>query len=106
MFFHDLLTGIGVELSELREPLLWGIFFLTAFIYGRYRSRWWRKILSASLNYHRFHLASIQGDRGIDEKTREYATALLWAINKQLPSDVESGGGKSLWMSFLGENIP
>ncbi len=88
---------------QLYETGCWVVFFTLLYIYGKIRKGWWRKILGASLDYHKFHLAAMQGDRGIDEKTREFSMALLWAINKQLPSDLSHGGGRALWSSFLGQ---
>lgn len=85
------------------EAVCWAVFLLILYIYGRLRRGWWRRMLSASLDYHKFHLAAIQSDRSIDEKTREFAMALLWAVNKQLKSDLKNGGGRALWNSFLGE---
>ena len=29
--------------------------------------------MGASLDYHKFHLAAMQSDKGIDEKTREFS---------------------------------
>lgn len=88
---------------QLYDILCWGVFFLFLYLYGKFRRGRWRKILGASLDYHKFHLSAMQSDRGIDEKTREFTMALLWAINKQLPSDLSKGGGRALWSSFLGE---
>jgi len=88
---------------QLYEIICWAVFFLLLFVYGKFRKGWWRKILGASLDYHKFHLSAMQSDKGIDEKTREFSVALLWAINKQLPSDLKNGGGRALWSSFLGQ---
>ncbi len=104
MFINDYLNSFRVGNPGLFRFLCWALFFFLLFVYGRYRRGWWRKIFSVSLDYHKFHLAAIQADKGVDEKTREFAIALLWAINKQLPVDLgKNGGGKALWLSFLGE---
>lgn len=94
----NLITGH----SQAYEILCWTVFILLLYFYSRLRKGWWRRILGASLDYHKFHLAALQSDKNIDEKTREFSMALLWAINKQLPSDLTNGGGKALWSSFLG----
>jgi len=88
--------------SNYRDLFLWLLIFVLLYLYGRLRKRWWRRILASAIDYHRFHLSAIQSDRSIDEKTREYATALQWAINKQLPDDLKKGGGVTLWLSFVG----
>jgi hypothetical protein len=97
------LNNLTVDYPQLYEASLWVVFFALLYFYGRLRKAWWRKILGASLDYHKFHLAAMQSDKGIDEKTREFSVALLWAINKQLPSDLSNGGGGALWRSFLGQ---
>jgi len=91
------------ENPQLYKIAGWAAFCLLLYIYGSFRKEWWRKILGASLDYHKFHLAAMQYDKIIDEKTREFSVALLWAINKQLPSDISNGGGAALWSSFLGQ---
>jgi len=88
---------------QLYEASFWIVFVILLYIYGKIRKGWWRRILGASLDYHKFHLAAMQGDRGIDEKTREFSVALQWAINKQLQTDLSHGGGRALWNSFLGQ---
>jgi len=103
----EIITGYIKTLNslypQLYEALIWIAFFLLLYIYGKLRKGWWRKILGASLDYHKFHLAAMQSDKGIDERTREFSVALLWAINKQLSSDLSHGGGRALWSSFLGQ---
>lgn len=101
--FLKYLGSFSSAYPQLYEALCWGGFLLLICFYGKLRRGWWRRILGASLDYHKFHLAAIQSDRGIDEKTREFSMALLWAINKQLSSDLKNGGGQALWNSFLGQ---
>ena len=85
----------------LFEGICWVIFIILLLFYSRIRGARWRKILGASLDYHKFHLSALQADKSVDEKTREFSQALLWAINKQLPSDLSRKG--ALWRSFMGE---
>jgi hypothetical protein len=85
----------------------WGIYFMVIlflFVYRKLRLGRWREILKRSVDYHKFHLASISKDHSMDEKTRELAQAMLWGVTKQLPTDLENGrGGNALWRSFLGD---
>ncbi|HOK02041.1 MAG TPA: hypothetical protein PLN03_05670 [Spirochaetota bacterium] len=100
--FQNIYISILNVVTLFSEIFLWIAAFGILYFYGRFRRIWWRKILSAAIDYHRFHLSAMQADKGLDEKTREYATALQWAINKQLPDDLKKGGGLSLWLSFAG----
>jgi len=92
--------------TAFRECLVFLLIFLFLLLYRFLRADRWRSILGRSLDYHRFHLSMLLGDRGNDEKTRELAQALLWAVNKQLKDDLarsRSRGGSVLWSSFIGE---
>jgi len=97
------LRNFNPSFQNMIEPLCWLAFILLLNIYGKFRKKWWRRIFAASLDYHKFHLMTLQSDKNIDEKTREFSTALLWAINKQLPLDLKGGGGRALLGSFVGE---
>ena len=85
----------------------WGIYLvviLFLLVYRKLRLGRWREILKRSVDYHKFHLASISKDPSMDEKTRELAQAMFWGVTKQLQIDLENGrGGKALWRSFLGD---
>lgn len=78
-------------------------FFISA-VYSFFRGGRWRKILSASLDYHRFHLDMILNDPAVDIKNKELAQAMIWAITRQMPDDLKSsGGGALLFRSLSGE---
>jgi hypothetical protein len=85
----------------------WGVYVLIIFFllaYRKLRLKRWREILKNSVDYHKFHLASISRDPSMSEKSRELAQALLWGVTKQLPLDLADGkGGKALLRSFAGD---
>jgi len=72
--------------------------------YRKLRLGRWRTMLKNSVEYHKFHLASVSKDPTMNEKTRELAQALFWAVSRQLNDDIAGGkGGTALWRSFAGE---
>jgi len=74
------------------------------FIYSLLRGGTWRRILSGSLDYHKFHLNMIMNDSTVDTKNRELAQAMIWAITRQLPEDIKNKkGGLALLRSFMGD---
>lgn len=78
--------------------------FIFSKIYTLLRAGRWRKILSSSLDYHRFHLEMIMNDSAVDVKNKELAQAMVWAITRQMSDDLKkSGGGAALFRSFSGE---
>ena len=78
--------------------------FLFSKIYTILRAGRWRKILSSSLDYHRFHLEMIMNDPSVDVKNKELAQAMVWAITRQMSDDLKkSGGGAVLFRSLSGE---
>lgn len=90
--------------SEARECIIYLSVIVSLLIYKKLRIGRWRAILKRSIEYHKFHLASLSKDPSMNEKSRELAQALLWSVTKQLPLDLEGGkGGKALWRSFLGD---
>ena len=79
-------------------------FFIFSKIYSIIRAGRWRKILSSSLDYHRFHLEMILNDPSVDVKNKELAQAMVWAITRQMPEDLKNrGGGAALFRSLSGE---
>ena len=78
----------------LQDLLFWCGLILILLLYRLLRKKRWQRVLSASLNYHRYHLTMLAGDRMTDEKNRSLYQAMLWAINKQLPDDLNRSGGK------------
>ena len=79
------------------------LIFVFSKIYSISRVGRWRKILSSSLEYHRFHLEMIMSDPSVDVKNKELAQAMVWAITRQVPEDLKNkGGGAALFKSFLG----
>lgn len=64
----------------------------------------WLSILSTALDYQRYHLNMILVENSIDDKTRDFARAMLWAINKQFVLDRKKGWGLCIiWKSIMGE---
>ncbi len=90
----------------LGDLIFYGLVIVLLLLYRRLRRSRWRKILGSSLDYHRFHLGMISGDKDKNGKFRELAQALLWAVNKQLADDLtrsKGRGGPVLLRSFLGD---
>jgi len=85
----------------------WGVYIaavLLLLVYRKLRIGRWRTILKNSVEYHKFHLASVSKDPSMDEKSRELAQALLWGATRQLSTDLKDGkGGAALWRSFIGD---
>ena len=78
------------------------VFFML--LYSILRGDTRRRVLSGSLDYHKFHLNMIMNDSTVDTKNRELAQAMIWAITRQLPDDIKNrGGGKALLRSFMGD---
>ncbi len=65
---------------------------LMVFYYRNARRRW-LSILTTALDYQRYQLNSIMGEKSTNEKTEGFARAMLWAINKQFVIDRKSGWG-------------
>jgi len=104
MYILETVTEFLKTNPAAADALRWISVLLILSAYWKLRITRWRKILNASLDYHKFHLAAITGDKNVDEKTREFAQALSWAVTRQLQSDLkDSGGGRALWRSFLGD---
>ena len=82
----------------------WGVYagmLIILFVYRKFRTKKWRRILKNSIEYHKFHLASISNDSSADARSRELAHSLLWGIAKQLPADLKEGrGSRALYNSF------
>lgn len=102
----QIICGYYADSPAMQEMLFWAsvIFFLV--LYRLVRRGWWRKILGASMDYHRFHLGMLTGGRDTNEKSRSLYQAMLWAVNKQLPDDLKRArgrGGMVLFMSFAGD---
>jgi len=77
---------------------------LVIFIYIRFSKKRWISILAESLNYHRFHLNVIVREKTADDKNREVARAMLWAIDKQFPVDCREGlGFKTFLKAYTGQ---
>jgi len=73
-------------------------------IYRKLRFGRWKAILQESIDYHKFHLLSINKAPSTDDKSRELAQALFWAATKQLAADFTGAkGGRLLLRSFYGE---
>ncbi|NLV68589.1 MAG: hypothetical protein GXY14_13040 [Spirochaetes bacterium] len=90
----------------LQDLLFWCGVILFLLLYRLLRKKRWQRILSASLDYHRYHLAMLAAGRGSDEKSRSLYQAMLWAINKQLADDLNRAGGKGglvLFKSLAGD---
>jgi hypothetical protein len=95
-------------LNFLYEHIFWILSALGALVfmilYHRNAQRRWLSILSTALDYQRYHLNNIMGEKSIDEKTGEFARAMLWAINKQFVIDRKRGWGLYIiWKSIRGE---
>lgn len=89
----------------LQDLLFWSAVVLLLVFYRLLRKNRWQRILGASLDYHRFHLGMLAGNRDTSEKCRSLYQAMLWAVNKQLADDLKRTGGKGgmvLLMSFTG----
>lgn len=89
----------------LQDLLFWSAVVLVLVLYRLLRKKRWQKILGASLDYHRFHLGMLSGNRDTDEKCRSLYQAMLWAVSRQLADDLKRTGGKGgmvLLMSFAG----
>ena len=90
--------------STVKELVAWIFLLLLILIYRKLRIVRWRKILKKSVEYHIFHLTSINRDSTINQTSRELAQSLLWGVSKQLPLDLAEGkGGTALWRSFRGD---
>ena len=73
-------------------------------LYFRNARKRWLFILSAALDYQRYHLNMIVAENSVDDKTRDFARAMLWAINKQFVADRKKGWGLCIiWKSIKGE---
>lgn len=104
MYMTESIAGFFKTNPAAADALKWITVILFLSAYWKLRIKRWRSILNASLDYHKFHLSAIAGDKNIDEKTREFAQALSWAVTRQLKDDLKnSGGGRALWSSFVGE---
>ncbi len=68
-------------------------------LYLRFARRRWRTLLNFSFDYHRHHLVMLRGDPGVNQRSREMATGMLWIIEKQLPRD--EADGKINFRGFL-----
>jgi len=80
------------------------ILIIPVFFYWKQGKSRWRKILKKSVDYHIYHLASINKDSSVNETSRKLAQALLWGATKQLPLDLAEGkGGRALRRSFFGD---
>ncbi|HPS58354.1 MAG TPA: hypothetical protein PK514_09630 [Spirochaetota bacterium] len=90
----------------LQDLTFWIVLLIFLLLYRLLRKNRWRRILGASLDYHRYHLGLLTGSRETNEKCRSLYQAMLWAVNKQLPDDLKRAGGKGgmvLFMSFAGD---
>lgn len=92
----------------IHERIFWISAALAALVllvlYFRNARKRWLSILLAALDYQRYHLNMILAENLIDDKTRDFARAMLWAINKQFVLDREKGWGLCIiWKSIKGE---
>ncbi len=93
-FIYERIFGISAFLAAL----------VLVVLYFRNARKRWLFILSAALDYQRYHLNMILVENSIDDKTRDFARAMLWAINKQFVLDRKKGWGLCIiWKSIMGE---
>lgn len=82
---------------------IFAVILVLLMIYKKIRIGLWRKILKNSIEYHKFHLSSINMDSNVNQSSRDLAHSMLWGVTKQLPLDIKDGkGGRALFNSYLG----
>lgn len=60
-------------------------------LYARSARKRWLAVLGKAMDYHRHHLAMLQGDPAMGDRSRECVRAMFWALTKQVPADRSAG---------------
>ena len=82
---------------------IFAVILVLLLVYKKIRIGLWGKILKNSIEYHKFHLSSINMDSSVNQSSRDMAHSMLWGVTKQLPLDIKDGkGGRALFNSYLG----
>jgi len=78
--------------------------FLILSVYYSHAKKRWAAVLQRSFSYHRYNLKMIKAEQGLDQRTSEVATAMLWALEKQLEIDTHAKTGlRAFFGAFSGK---
>ncbi|HOT44249.1 MAG TPA: hypothetical protein PLM53_06395 [Spirochaetota bacterium] len=92
------------DLTWLPKAALLAAMALLGFLYFIKRRTAWREIIGRAADYHRFHLAAMRNDPGVNDRSRELAYAMLMVLDRQFRDDMRGSPGlRGVVRAHLGE---